>query len=74
MKTYVLCISNDIGEDFDEGDIVVGRAYEMLGHEGGLWRIVDESGEDYLYPASLFEELSLSASARLADSFSRLAA
>jgi len=34
----------------------LGRIYEMLGIEasGSFYRIVDDSGEDYLYPASHF--------------------
>ena len=38
---------------------VKGRVYEVLSTEDGLcekwYRIIDESGEDYLYPASSFE-------------------
>lgn len=32
-----------------------GRDYEVLSVENGWYRIVDDSGEDYLYPAELFE-------------------
>jgi len=37
-------------------DLTLGRIYEMLGVEGSgsFYRIVDDSGEDYLYPASHF--------------------
>ena len=38
---------------------IKGRIYEVLSTEDGLgekwYRIIDESGEDYLYPASSFE-------------------
>ena len=34
-------------------DLTLGKIYEMLGLEGkgSFYRIVDDSGEDYLYPA-----------------------
>jgi hypothetical protein len=37
-------------------DLTLGRMYEMLGIEAGgaFYRIVDDSGEDFLYPASHF--------------------
>jgi hypothetical protein len=37
-------------------DLTLGRIYEMLGIEasGSFYRIVDDSGEDYLYPVSHF--------------------
>ena len=54
MKRYALCIDNDFGPDFDRGDILPGLAYEVLGEERGMLRVVDESGEDYLYPVSAF--------------------
>jgi hypothetical protein len=40
-------------------DLTLGRIYEMLGVEGSgsFYRIVDDSGEDYLYPASHFRVL-----------------
>ena len=37
-------------------DLTIGRIYDMLGVEanGSFYRIVDDSGEDFLYPASHF--------------------
>ncbi|MBQ9377159.1 MAG: hypothetical protein IJU05_05100 [Schwartzia sp.] len=32
-----------------------GKEYEVLSVEKGWYRIIDESGEDYLYPPSAFE-------------------
>ena len=32
-----------------------GRIYEVISIEKGWYRIVDDSGEDYLYPPELFE-------------------
>ena len=37
-------------------DLTLGKFYEMLGVEGqgSFYRIVDDSGEDFLYPVSHF--------------------
>lgn len=37
-------------------DLTLGRIYERLGIEadGAFYRIVDDSGDDFLYPASHF--------------------
>ena len=42
-----------------DDDLTLGRIYEMLGVEGSgsFYRIVDDSGEDYLYPASHFRKV-----------------
>ena len=32
-----------------------GKVYKKIGESHGLWRIIDESGEDYLYAPELFE-------------------
>ena len=61
--TLVQCISVKpwllIPGDTEPGgchDLTLGRIYEMLAVEasGSFYRIVDDSGEDYLYPASHF--------------------
>jgi hypothetical protein len=38
-------------------DLTLGRVYAMLGVEakGSFYRILDDSGEDFLYPASHFK-------------------
>ena len=38
-------------------DLIEGKVYEVLGTSKKLkfYRIVDETGEDYLYPPSLFD-------------------
>ena len=40
-------------------DLTLGRIYQLVGVEadGAFYRIVDDSGEDYLYPASHFREV-----------------
>lgn len=63
---YVRCINNrgfitdTNGKLFDEviDDLVVGQIYKVAPpaeNDGDELRIVDESGEDYLYPADYFE-------------------
>ena len=34
---------------------VFGKIYKVLSVERGWYRIVDDTGEDYLYPAGNFE-------------------
>ena len=52
-RQFVLCIKND-GCD----DLQIRKIYEVLPDESAAkddyLRIVDESGEDYLYPANYF--------------------
>jgi hypothetical protein len=38
-------------------DLTLGRIYEMLGEEGNgaFYRIIDDSDDDFLYPASHFK-------------------
>ena len=51
--SFVLCIENNDCDDLDKRKI-----YLMLPDEGaekeGYIRVIDESGEDYLYPRSYF--------------------
>ena len=32
-----------------------GKTYKKIGESHGYWKIVDESGEDYLYSPEVFE-------------------
>ncbi len=53
---FALCIHK--GDD----DLELRRAYAVLPaaeNEAGFMRVVDESGEDYLYPAEYFIRLEL---------------
>lgn len=56
--SFVVCIGNDDCEDLE-----IRKLYQVLPDEAaaedGLLRIVDESGEDYLYPAHLFLKIEL---------------
>jgi hypothetical protein len=57
-RRYALCVHAVEGEDVE-----VRRVYEVVRDElaakRGHIRVVDESGEDYLYPAELFVILDL---------------
>ena len=54
MKHYALCLSNDFGSDFSREDVLPGRAYQVLAEEHGALRIIDGSGDDFLYSARNF--------------------
>lgn len=72
---FVACVSKEIGE-LSGDDLTLGRLYEVLGEEGGMLRVIDDSGEDYLYPASCFEPVVVSDSvaSRLHETLFHLAA
>ena len=38
-------------------DVLPDKIYEVLSIEDGWYRIIDESGEDYLYPTDKFLEV-----------------
>jgi hypothetical protein len=54
---FVVCISREDCGDFSTGDLTLGRLYEVRApaDDHGMIRVIDDSGEDYLYPDSLFE-------------------
>lgn len=43
-----------IGES-DPVYMINGKVYDVISIEKGWYRIIDEEGEDYLYPPELFE-------------------
>jgi hypothetical protein len=57
---FVLCVRND-GSD----DLEIRKVYQVLPDQSaareGYVRVVDESGEDYLYPAEYFAPVRLPA-------------
>jgi len=65
QKNFVLCIKNDECDDLE-----LRKVYQILSDskaaQDGYVRIVDESGEDYLYPESFFVPVSLSSEAQQA--------
>lgn len=44
-----------IGESSNPLELITNNIYECLGKEQERYRIIDETGEDYLYPAEEFE-------------------
>jgi hypothetical protein len=68
---FVVCISREGFGDFSTDDLTPGRLYEVVDptDEHDMVPVMDDSGEDYLYPATLFVpvELSTAAAARLHD-------
>jgi hypothetical protein len=50
---FAICLKNKGSED-----LIIRKVYQVLPDENaakkGLLRLIDESGEDYLYPASYF--------------------
>jgi len=64
-NTFVLCI-----EDKECDDLEKGKVYAILpdndAKQDSYLRVVDESGEDYLYPESYFVPLDLPSKAKAA--------
>ena len=54
---FVVCVSRQGFGDFSTDDLTLGRLYEVLApvDSHGMLRLIDDSGEDYLYPSALFE-------------------
>lgn len=54
---FVACISREDCGDLSTDDFTFGRLYELMApaDSRGMIRVVDDSDEDYLYPAELFE-------------------
>jgi len=52
-KSFALCIENKECEDLEKRKIYRVLPDEKAAKEG-YFRIIDESGEDYLYPESYF--------------------
>jgi hypothetical protein len=74
LKHYAVCLHHNFGPDFSGADLIPGKTYRLLGEERGALRIVDETGEDYLYPASAFRVLNDDDSRILAESLEEMAA
>ncbi len=60
---FVVCVNN---ADYP-ASLETRKIYEVVGDEtGGFLRIVDESGEDYLYPEEFFVPIDLPQNVRAA--------
>jgi hypothetical protein len=51
--SFVLCIENNDCDDLEKRKIYLMLPDEVAGKDGYI-RVIDESGEDYLYPQSYF--------------------
>ena len=53
---FVVCVTREGFGEFSADDLTLGRLYEVVKpvDSHGMLRIVDDSGEAYLYPAALF--------------------
>jgi hypothetical protein len=60
---FAVCIDNTDCEDLEIGTVYVIRPDASAKREGYV-RVVDESGEDYLYPESYFVSIDLPDKAR----------
>ena len=62
---FVVCLQKENPGDISADDLQLGRLYEVVEKDGGhgMIRIIDESGEDYLYPRSWFDRVEMSAAA-----------
>lgn len=62
-RQFVLCIKNDGCDDLE-----IRKIYEVLPDESAAKdnyvRVIDESGEDYLYPSSFFYPVNIALSVR----------
>ena len=60
--SFVVCIEKPPFGDFSTEDLTVGKLYELIEeidlHD--MVRIVDDSGEDYLYPERCFAPVQIS--------------
>lgn len=54
---FIVCISREDCGDLSTDDLTLGRLYEVLApvDSHSMIRVIDDSGEDYLYPAELFD-------------------
>jgi hypothetical protein len=58
-KQLVVCVNNEGYPASLERRKIYGALPEADAEKHGLIRIVDESGEDYLYPKGLFRSIAL---------------
>lgn len=76
MNQYVKCLRNETYFKDDPADtffdLKIGQIYKRLPEssreaDGGMIRVVDGSGESYLYPEDYFEPLNLGDTSAFAD-------
>ena len=64
-RQFALCVENKDTDDLEKRKVYVVVPDEEAAKEGYL-RVIDESGQDYLYPASYFILMDLPAAAQTA--------
>ena len=54
---FMVCVSREGLGEFSADDLTLGRLYEVLSPDDthGMVRVINDSGDDYLYPISLFD-------------------
>ena len=57
-RKFVLCVKNDHCDDLEKRKVYCVISDEKAEKDGYV-RVIDESGEDYLYPATYFVRLQL---------------
>ncbi len=62
-RRFALCVENKDSEDLEKRKIYV-VVLDPEAEKEGYFRVIDESGEDYLYPASYFILVELPAEAQ----------
>ena len=65
-KQLVVCVDNDGYPAALETRKIYVAVRDIAAEKHGLLRIVDESGEDYLYPKALFRSIALPQAVRRA--------
>ena len=65
-RRYVLCISNDGYPASLEVRKIYNSLPDVEAGKHGLIRVIDESGEDYLYPREFFIPIALPKAAEIA--------
>ncbi|MCY3020237.1 MAG: hypothetical protein NTW87_14560 [Planctomycetota bacterium] len=65
QQTYLICVNNTGCDDLQVGKIYRVEADASAAGEGFI-RVVDESGEDYLYPTDRFVPIQLPPAAKRA--------
>jgi len=63
---FVVCLENSHLGDFSTDDLTLGSLYEVIGEidTHDMLRIIDDSGEDFLYPAKLFAQVNIADSTK----------
>lgn len=64
-KRYAVCINNAGSEASLERNKIYVVLHDLRAEADGLVRVIDEDGEDYLYPADWFASVEVSKSVEI---------